>query len=645
MQRLYCGMTEFNNTTINRDDNEVTVYGDASNSTVTQSFIQNMVSCLNSLSVLQFEQITKINDNALSFLQVSQFTLILPDTLTYIGEYAFKSCIAVNDIVIPSSVTYIGEGAFYGCASLNHIYFKEGIELTYIPYHFCYGDSALNSVGIEYSDGTRTASDTTEFPASVTTIKNNAFENCPSMGDKLIIGENIESVGDYAFYETGFSNITIGSSRLGTGSNTETNEYTEGGYTTERVITLPYTLYLSSKRQFRYKYFVAEEDSPAGTIYVMNKKEYSEDGVGKTYTYRTDDDDFKFCLENSHLLVFKNGLLLPNTYYYLHSIINNPVNDVGIVFNVPILTGDRIDIFYVTNDLKHLEVDYYDLENKEMYIKNGMVRTAPNGATQYRVMGEQMYDTETWRTNYIKLRSPLYAISSKHSLFVFLNGKKVRLDELEDISDTILSINTDYARSKDERDNTMNAIRLEVMNHLDTQDIIEQVYINDGLNHDTDPSTQFNSTDNHNVYKSTKNINSVNLTELDEYAKRTLLDDILNDLSDENLNKLFYNYADATGPMTPYDDTKMNDPNFVKKDDVINAIIEEYFISEDPDAFITQQVGDNDLGTVFYIGNKDSVKVPSSFDGVATTSLFGTTFNNNSTIKKVVIPDGVESID
>lgn len=608
MQSLYCGMTDFS--VVDRYDTEITIYGDSSNSTITQSFIQKLATYPASISLIQLKDITVVEDYALSNLQVSRFTLILPDTLTYIGKFAFQNCTAMNDIVIPSSVTYIGEGAFYGCSSLDHIYFKEDIQIDYIPERFCYG-GALRSVGIEYNNGTRTNADTTEFPKSITKINNNAFYDCMSMGYNLIIGDSITSIGDYAFYETVFSNIEIGSG-ITSGDNQESEDYGDGDYTTDREITTPYILYLSSKRQFRYKYFVAEKDLPAGYIYIMNKEEYEEDeSVGKTYTYKLDDDDFKFCLQNSHLLVFKNGLLLPNTYYYLHSIINNPINDVGVVFNVPIKTGDRIDIFYVTNDLKHLEVEYYDLEKKERYLKNGDIKIANNNETEYRVMGDKMYPESTNRTNYIKLRSPLYAISSKHSTFVFLNGKKVRLDELEDISDTIMSINTDYATYEKDK---MNAVRLEVMNHLDTQDIIEQVYINDGLNHDDNVQAgQFNSSDNRNVYKSTKLIKSIDLTKLEAYAERTLLDDILNDLSNENLNKLFYNYDTARGPMTPYNESGMNEPDFIKKDAVISSIIDKYYAMDT--SSINENSDTDESGTVFY-SNID--KTPNSFDGTET---------------------------
>jgi hypothetical protein len=622
MQNIYCGLTTFNSTTIKREDSQITIYGDAQNSSIDQTFIKNLASCVNSISIIELKEITRVEDYALSNLQVSKFELILPDTLQYIGKYAFENCTAMNSIVIPSSVTYIGVGAFYNCGSLNHIYFREGTTIDYIPEQFCSG-GGLNSVGIAYNDGTFTPDDTTEFPASIKTINNNAFKDCMSMGNNLIIGDSVERLGDYAFYGTIFDNITIGTG-INTGDDENSSEFDDGGYTTDREITTPYTLYLSSKRQFRYKRIDITEDTPAGTIFLLNVDNYVEDeSVGKSYTYKTSDDDFKFCLNSNHVLVFKNGLLLPDTYYYLHSIINNPINDVGIVINVSLTKDDYIDIFYVTNDLKHIEVDYYDMANKERYLKNGDIRVASNNATEYRNMGDTMenkYNNKVVNANYIKLRSPLYAISSKHSLFVFLNGKKVRLEELEDISDTILSISSDYARSSDVEDNTMNAVRLEVLNHLDTQDIIEQLYINDGLSHNdkTIYENQFILKNQKNVYKNTLLVNSIDLTKLESYAKRTLLDDILNDLSDENLNKLFYEYNTGQGPITELDESKMNEPDFVKKDVVINSIINKYYevtnTSKNPINTSTSDSEVSDDDTLIYASD-DLTTIPDGYDG------------------------------
>lgn len=88
MQMLYCGLTDFS--TVVRNDPQITIYGDKSNSTVRKTFIENLAKCLNSLSIIELKEITVIEDYALSNLQVSKFKLILPDTLITIGSMLFR---------------------------------------------------------------------------------------------------------------------------------------------------------------------------------------------------------------------------------------------------------------------------------------------------------------------------------------------------------------------------------------------------------------------------------------------------------------------------------------------------------------------------------------------------------------------------
>jgi hypothetical protein len=174
------------------------------------------------------------------------------------------------------------------------------------------------------------------------------------------------------------------------------------------------------------------------------------------------------------------------------------------------------------------------------------------------------------------------------------------------------------------------------------------LFINDGLSH-TDTSYK----------QDTLKIRNFSLAELESYAKRTLLDDILNDLSDENLNKLFY-YADYNfdknnnipkGPMT----VRGSVDQFL--DNLVPAIEEEFYITGDDDLFIwhtvqsTQSV-DGEANTIFYIGDKlypydppTQIKVPVTHDGEHTKALYATTFNRNKTVKTVVIPEGIERIE
>lgn len=647
MQRLYCDGSKVEWDNINENDSEIVIYGDEDYDILIKDFVVKLALRLKDLTSVSLENIRVIEARAFENIWTGNFKLTLPDTLEYIKECAFLNCTVTGTVIIPSSVTSIERCAFYGCPMINSIYFEEDSKISIIPDKFCYSSSIAN-VGIKYKSGNITNPWVVEFPKSVTFIGSCAFEECSLLGNSLNISDNVTTIGNYAFKGTAIGNINLGKGLVTGRSYEYTNEeFKDSGYATTRTVNPPYSLYLSSKRQFRYKHIDIEEDTEARTIIRL-----------------TETDDFKFCLEDNHMLAFRNGLLLPPTYYHLHPIINTPIDEAAIVINVALEAGDYLDIFYVTNAMKHMEVDYYDTLTKERYLKNGMVLLNSHD-NEYRVMGEQLYEGDDRRTNYIKLRSPLYAISSKHSTFVFLNGKKVRLDELEDISDTIMSINTDYSDVPDE----MNAVRLEVMNHLDTQDIIEQLYINDGLSHDDETVKNAFTVTGKKVEQNTRLIKSFSLKALEAYAERTLLDKVLNDLSDENLNKLFYNYTDSTGPMTHYLPDKMNDPDFVNKDEIVDVVIDEYYYSSDPkdyvwdtfhnnnghseeqnNTFYNHGTGDyfddrNESNTVFYIGDKDKIRVPTVWDDETLKAIYGTTFNRNTFLKKVIIPEGTETIE
>ena len=93
----------------------------------------------------------------------------LPDGLTKIEDSAFNNCNSLTSITVPKSVTSIGAYAFSNCASLKNAVIeangKKLFETTMGNYAFS-GCTSLTDVTI---------------PGNVTSIGNNAFNNCNSI--------------------------------------------------------------------------------------------------------------------------------------------------------------------------------------------------------------------------------------------------------------------------------------------------------------------------------------------------------------------------------------------------------------------------------------------------------------------------------
>ncbi len=85
----------------------------------------------------------------------------LPQTVTEIGDYAFKRCLRLANIEFSDHVQEIGEGAFYKCEKLRRLKIPEGI----------------------------------------TEIKENTFYQCISLSE-LIIPDSVTSIRTHAFYGT-----------------------------------------------------------------------------------------------------------------------------------------------------------------------------------------------------------------------------------------------------------------------------------------------------------------------------------------------------------------------------------------------------------------------------------------------------------
>ena len=125
------------------------------------------------------DSVTSIGDGAFRYCK-SLTSINIPDSVTSIGRDAFRNCTSLTSITIPDSVTIIGSGTFYGCKSLTSI----------------------------------------TIPSSVTSISSSAFENCKSL-TSITIPDSVTKIGDAAFrYCTSLTSITIPDSvtKIGSGA-------------------------------------------------------------------------------------------------------------------------------------------------------------------------------------------------------------------------------------------------------------------------------------------------------------------------------------------------------------------------------------------------------------------------------------------
>ncbi|MCR5836704.1 MAG: leucine-rich repeat domain-containing protein, partial [Lachnospiraceae bacterium] len=118
----------------------------------------------------------------------------LPNSLLYIGEYAFSMCYGLKEITILKNIINIGDDAFEDCKGLENIFVEDSNE------YYC------DENGVLFSKDKKTiikypimGEDTYTIPDGVTKIYYCAFEWCSGL-KKITIPESVKSIGDYAFF-------------------------------------------------------------------------------------------------------------------------------------------------------------------------------------------------------------------------------------------------------------------------------------------------------------------------------------------------------------------------------------------------------------------------------------------------------------
>lgn len=133
-------------------------------------------------------------------------SITIPNSVTSIGNYAFRNCSGLSSVNIPDNVTSIGDGAFKGCSSLASINIPDNVAS--IGDEFFMGCSSLTSIKI---------------PINVTSIGKTAFSGCTGL-ESIIIPNNVTSIGASAFKEcSNLISVTLGNSVTTIGSNAFSN--------------------------------------------------------------------------------------------------------------------------------------------------------------------------------------------------------------------------------------------------------------------------------------------------------------------------------------------------------------------------------------------------------------------------------------
>ena len=135
------------------------------------------------------------NKTTLIAYRAKETNYTIPNSVTTIGNSAFRSCKSLTCINIPNSVTTIGEGAFAGCESLTSINIPNSVT-TIGSWAFSNCESLI-SINI---------------PNSVTTIGKAAFNGCESLAS-INMPDGVTTIGKLAFADCeSLTNINIPSS-------------------------------------------------------------------------------------------------------------------------------------------------------------------------------------------------------------------------------------------------------------------------------------------------------------------------------------------------------------------------------------------------------------------------------------------------
>lgn len=143
----------------------------------------------------------------------------IPNSVTFIGEYAFYDCTGLSNLTIPNSITHVGLSAFENTEWFDN----QPDDLIYIGLvAYKYKGSMQEGTSITIKEGTLEIADMAFYGCtglksinignSISSIGTRAFSGCTGL-ESIVIPNSVTSIGGSAFYGcTGLSRVTISNS-------------------------------------------------------------------------------------------------------------------------------------------------------------------------------------------------------------------------------------------------------------------------------------------------------------------------------------------------------------------------------------------------------------------------------------------------
>jgi len=245
-------------------------------------------------------------------------------------------------------------------------------------------------------------------------------------------------------------------------------------------------LYFASARQFRYYYEIIKEAKNNITL----------------------PEEFAYCKNKNNYMIFINGRKIDTVDFQFTKVdINVPFEDLSLYLRIPLKKGDKVDIFYVPEEMIEVITLNSIPSSGDIYVDRSKLPYA--------------FDTDLY--------------------FVFMNGKKVN-------KNNIITINSHKAKIKN---NIGTVYNLSIIKHVKDEDVIKKLFYNNVYDDATDNMTdaQINT-----LFTTGKIINTEtnikrDIVQNDEITKQIINDYFLRTIttkvnSDDIPNIITYDYSE-----------------------------------------------------------------------------------------------------